>query len=53
MESLTLKRHNSSPNQNNKKAANSFARRHLIFKLEQEVLEFNDICVSWSSLKLT
>ena len=26
----------------------SFACRPLVFKLEQEVLKFNDICVSWS-----
>ena len=32
---LTLKRHNS----------------FLIFKLQEEVLKFNDICVSWSSPK--
>ena len=36
MDSLTLKR---------------FAPRPLIFKLQQEVLKFNDICVSWSSPK--
>ena len=29
----------------------AFAPRHLIFKLKQEVLKFNDICVSWSSPK--
>ena len=27
----------------------SFAPRPLIFKLQQEVLKFNDICMSWSS----
>ena len=31
----------------------SFVPRRLIFKLQQEVLIFNDICVSWSSPKLT
>ena len=30
----------------------SFAPRRLIFKLQQEALKFNDICVSWSSPKL-
>ena len=34
--------------QNNRKAKHSFAARPLIFKLQQEVLKFNDICVSWS-----
>ena len=29
----------------------SFAPRSLIFKLQQEVLKFNDFCVSWSSPK--
>ena len=51
MDSLTLKRHNSFQNQNNRKATHSFAPRPLIFKLQQEVLKFNNICVSWSSLK--
>ena len=51
MDSLTLKRHNSFQNKNNRKAANSFAPRILIFKLQQDVLKFNDICVSWSSPK--
>ena len=51
MESLTLKRHNSFQNYNNRKATHSFAPRPLIFKLQQEVLKFNDICVSWSSPK--
>ena len=40
MDSLALKYHNS-----------FFARGNLIFKLQQEVLKFNDICVSWSSPK--
>ena len=48
MESLTLKGHNSFQNKNNRKATNSFAPRLLIFKLQQDVLKFNDICVSWS-----
>ena len=46
MDSLTLKRHNSFQNQNNKKATDNFAPRPLIRKLQQEVLKFNDICVS-------
>ena len=29
----------------------TFAPRPLIFKLQQEVFNFNDICVSWSSPK--
>ena len=29
----------------------SFATRPLAFKLQQEFLKFNDICVSWSSPK--
>ena len=51
MDSLTLKRHNCFQNQNNRKATHSFAPRPLIFKLQREVLKFNDICVSWSSPK--
>ena len=50
MESLNLK-HNSFQNENNRKATHRFVPRPLIFKLEQEVLNFNDICVSWSSQK--
>ena len=50
MDSLTLK-HNYFQNENNRKATHSFAPRPLIFKLQQEVLKFNDICVSWSSSK--
>ena len=30
---------------------NSFAPRLLIFKLQQEVLKFNNICLNWSSSK--
>ena len=48
MPSLTLKRHNSFQNLNNRKATHSFSSRPLIFKLQQEVLKFNDNCVSWS-----
>ena len=51
MNSLTSKCHNSFQNKNNRKATHSFAPRPLIFKLQQEVLKFNDICVSWSSPK--
>ena len=53
MDSLTLKCHNSFQNENNRKATHGFAPRPLIFKLQQEVLKFNDIFVSWSTLKLT
>ena len=37
MDSLTLKRHNSFQNKNNRKATHSFATRPLVFKLQQEV----------------
>ena len=47
---LTLKRHNSLQNENNWKATHSIASRPLIFKLQQ-VLKFNNICVSYSSPK--
>ena len=50
MDSLTLKHLNSFQKQNNRKTTHSFAPRPLI-KLQQEVLKFNDICVSWSSPK--
>ena len=32
-------------------ATHSFAPTTLIFKLQEEVLKFNDICVRWSSQK--
>ena len=48
-----LNRHNSFQNDNNRKATHSFAPRPLNFKLQREVLKFNDIFVSWSSPKLT
>ena len=48
-DSLTSKHHNSFLNKNNRIATHS--SRPLIFKLLQEVLKFNDICVSWSSTK--
>ena len=48
MDSLTLKRHNFFKNWNNRKATHSFVPRPLIFKLQQEVLKFNDIIMSRS-----
>ena len=51
MNILTLKRHNSFQNENNRKATHSFAPRSMIFKLQQEVLKFNNTCVSLSSPK--
>ena len=51
MDSLTLKLHNSFQNYDDRKATHSFAPRPLIFKLQQEVLKFDDICISWSSPK--
>ena len=50
-DSLTLKRHNSFQNKSNRKATRSFARKPLIFKLQQELWKFHDICVSWRSPK--
>ena len=52
MDPLTLKRYNSFQNENNKKATHIFVPRPLIFNLQQEVLKFNDIFVSWSSSTL-
>ena len=49
MDTLTLKLHNFFQNKTNSKSTHSFAPRPLIFKLQQEVKKFNDICVSWSS----
>ena len=49
MDSLTLKGNNSFQNQNNRKATHSFAPRPLFIKLQQEVLRFSDIWVSWRS----
>ena len=40
MDSLTLKRHNSFQNKNNRKTTDSFAPRPLTFKLQQELLKF-------------
>ena len=48
MDSLTLKPHNFFQNEN---PTHSFAPRALIFKMQQEVLKFNDISMSWSSPK--
>ena len=49
MDSLII--HNSSQNENSRKSTLSFAPSLLIFKLQQEVLKFNDIFMSWSSPK--
>ena len=43
MHSLTLERHSSFENLYSRKATHAFALRPLIFKLQQEVLKFNDI----------
>ena len=51
MESSTLKSHNSFKNKNNTKATNVFAQSSLIFKLQQEILKFNNTCLHWSSSK--
>ena len=51
MDFLALKRLNSFQMSKNRKTTTSFAPRPLIFKLQGEVLKFNDICVSWNSLK--
>ena len=51
MDFFTLKRHNSFQNESNRKATHRFTSRPLIFKLQHEVLKFNDICVSRSSQK--
>ena len=46
MDSLGLKRHNSFQKQSNRKATHGFAPRPLIFKLQQEVSQINDTCLS-------
>ena len=51
MDFLTLKRHNSFQNKNNRKATPIFVPKPMMFKFQQEVLKFNDISVSWSSPK--
>ena len=53
MDSLILKGPNSFQNYNSRKVTPSFAHRRLIYKLQQGILKFNDICMSWSSLKLS
>ena len=50
MNSLTLKRHNHM--NKNKNKINRKDTRILIFKLQLEVWQFNDICVSGNSLKI-
>ena len=52
MDLLTLKRHNSLQNENNRKATHNFAPRPLIFKLQQEVLKFNDTCSPKTDLEI-
>ena len=47
MDSLTLKRHNSFQNKNDRKGT----LRTLTFKLQQEVWKFSDIYLSWNSPK--
>ena len=54
MDSLSLKRHSSSQNENNKndrKVTPSFFSTPLVFKSQNEFLKFTDTCVSWSSPK--
>ena len=46
MYSLTVKRHNTFQKYNNRKATDSFAPRTMIFKSQQELLNFNDTCMS-------
>ena len=48
---MTLKRRNTFQNSKNRKATHRFDPRPPIFKSQQEVLKFNDICVSWGSPK--
>ena len=45
MDSLTLKCHNSFQDENHRKT------KPLIFKFQQEVLKFDNMCMSWSSPK--
>ena len=52
MDSLTLKHHNSFQIKNNSKTTLGFAPKPLIHKLQQEILKFNDICMSWSFQKI-
>ena len=53
MRSLSLRGHNSFRNENNRKATHSLAPRPLIFKLQEKVLKFNDISVSWKTDMVT
>ena len=46
-----FKCHNFFQNKSNKKATQSFVPRPLIFNLQQEVWEFSNICINWSSWK--
>ena len=48
---MFLKPHHSFQNENNTKVTDGFDPGPLIFKLQQEVLKFNDIRVSWGSSK--
>ena len=49
---MTLKRQNVFQNYD-RKDKDSFTSRLVIFKLQLQVLKFNDIFVSWSLSKLT
>ena len=49
MDSLTLRRHDSFQNWNNRKDTHCFPPRPLIFKLQQKDLKSNGICMSWST----
>ena len=51
MDSLILKSYKHFQNQTNGKATHCFTPKPQIFKMQQEVLKFSDICVSWSSPK--
>ena len=50
---MTLKYHNFFQNKDNRKATHSFGPRPLIFKLQQNVLKFNDLRELELSQKLT
>ena len=51
MDSFTFKRHNSFQNKNCRKSTRRFATRPMIFRLQQYISKFSDICMSWSSPK--
>ena len=53
MDSFNLNRFISFQNKSNRKATHSFASGPLIFKLQQEVRKFNDICVSFRPTFMT